>query len=115
MPARNPMHCILPPDLLERLARTADDATRAAALDTLSLDRRFRIARAESAARHGGFENRPVTFARIGGAPQRTICDQKHSQTQTPGVVARAEGQPPVTDKSVDQAYDGLGDTYNFY
>jgi Zn-dependent metalloprotease len=115
MPARNPMHCILPPDLLERLARTADETTRTAALDTLSLDRSFRLARAESAARNGGFENRAVTFARIGGTPQRTIYDQKHSQTQTPGTVARAEGQTAATDKSVNQAYDGLGDTYNFY
>src|SRR5690349_16630087 len=98
MPARNPLHCILPPDVLERLARTAEGTTRDAALDTLSLDRRFRLARAESAARNGGFENRAVTFARIGGTPQRTVYDQKHSQTQTPGSVVRGEGQPAVAD-----------------
>jgi Zn-dependent metalloprotease len=115
MPARNPFHCILPPDVLERLARTGEGPTREAALDTLSLDRRFRLARAESAARNGGFENRAVTFARIGGTAQRTIYDQKHSQTQTPGSVVRGEGQPAVADVSVNQAYDGLGDTYDFY
>src|SRR5690349_19919302 len=115
MPTRNPFHCILPPEVLERLARTAEGTTRDSALDTLSLDRRFRLARAESAARHGGFENRSVTFARIGGTPQRTIFDQKHSQNQTPGTVARAEGQPSCTDKSCNQAYDGLGATYDFY
>ena len=42
-----PPHCILPPDVLERLARTGDDQTRAAALDTMALDRRFRLSRAE--------------------------------------------------------------------
>src|SRR5262249_708616 len=34
---------------------------------------------------------------------------------QTPGNVVRAEGQPAVTDSAVNQAYDGLGATYNFY
>jgi Zn-dependent metalloprotease len=115
MPAWNSLRCILPPDLLERLARSTEGATRDAAIDTLSLDRRFRMARAESAARIGGFANRPVTFARIGGTAQRTIYNQAHSQTQTPGTVARNEGQAAVSDQSVNQAYDGLGFTYDFY
>ena len=49
------LRCILPPDLLERLARSSEGGPGAAAIDTLSLDRRFRMARAESAARIGGF------------------------------------------------------------
>lgn len=112
---RNPMHCILPPNLLNQLARGADEATRIAALDTLALDQRFRQTRAESAARAGGRSARPVTFARIGGQPQRTIYDQQHNQQQTPGKVARSEGQSPVTDSAINQAYDGLGATYSYY
>jgi Zn-dependent metalloprotease len=112
---RRSIYCVLPPDLLSQLARAGDAATRDAALDTLALDRQFRLTRAESAARAGGRTAHPVTFARIGGQPQRTIYDQQHSQNQTLGKVARSEGQAPVADQAVNQAYDGLGATYNYY
>ncbi len=114
-PERHPLHCIVPPGLLDRLARSGDEATRSAALDTLAVDRRFRLGRAEAAGRTGGFQVRPVTFARVGGHPNRTIYDQQHSQSQTPGTVVRSEGQAAVADPAVDQAYDGLGDTYDYY
>jgi Zn-dependent metalloprotease len=109
------MQCILPPDLLDRLARTGDEATRAAALDTLQRDHLFRLTRAEMASRRGGPRAQPITFARIGGAPQRTIYDQRHSTNQTPGKVARAEGAARSRDTAVNQAYDGLGWTYQYY
>ena len=108
-------NCILPPNLLDRLARTADDEVRTTALDTLALDHRFRLARAESASRTGGFEARPVTFARVGGLANRTVYDQQHSTDQTPGTVARAEGQQASADEAVNAAYDGLGATYEYY
>jgi len=113
--AWDPRHCILPPDLLHQLTRTGDAATRDAALNTLSLDLQFRLTRAESAARAGGRNAHPVTFARIGGHPQRTIYDQQHSQTHTLGKVARSEGQAPGADAAINQAYDGLGATYTYY
>jgi Zn-dependent metalloprotease len=109
------LHCIVPPDLLEALARSEDETVRQAAIDTLAADRRFRLARAESAARMGGITARPVTFARTGGTPNRTIYDQRHSTSQTPGTPVRSEGQPPVSDLAVNQAYDGLGATYTLY
>jgi len=112
---RNPLHCILPPELLDRLARAADDEVRSTALDTLALDHRFRLARAESASRTGGFESRPVTFARIGGRAERTVYNQQESTDQTPGSVARSEGQEASGDDAVNAAYDGLGATYDYY
>jgi hypothetical protein len=113
--SQSSLQCILPPYLLDRLARSEDQGTRSAALDTLSMDHLFRLARAESAARTGGFRARPTTFARIGGAPNRVIYDQGHSMDQTPGAAVRAEGQPAVGDTAVNQAYDGLGATYAYY
>jgi Zn-dependent metalloprotease len=113
--AHHPLHCILPPGLLDRLARSGDQALRDAALDALRVDARFRIARAEAASRRGGPAAQPVTFARIGGTPQRTIHDQHQGTSQTFGAVVRSEGQAPVADEAVDQAYDGLGATYAYY
>ena len=111
----NSLRCILPPGLLDRLARSDDEAVRRSALDALRLDSRFRIARAESAARTGGRTTAPVTFARIGGKPHRTIYDQDHSTDQTLGRVVRAEGQPATDDVAATEAYDGLGNTYDYY
>jgi Zn-dependent metalloprotease len=51
----------------------------------------------------------------VPGQPQRTVHDQQYEVTFRPGRVARAEGQPPVSDQAVNQAYDGLGAVYAFY
>jgi Zn-dependent metalloprotease len=45
---------------------------------------------------------------------QRTIFDAHHTQT-LPGDMVRAEGAPPTGDPAVDEAYDGLGATYDLY
>jgi Zn-dependent metalloprotease len=111
----DPMRCILPASLLDKLARSDDPAVRAAALDAMALDNRFRIARAESASRVGGRSAAPVTFARIGGQSHRTVYDQKNGTNQSLGTVARAEGAAAVGDVAVNEAYDGLGHTYEYY
>jgi Zn-dependent metalloprotease len=47
---------------------------------------------------------------------QRSIYDSKHAEDQPPsGVLVRSEGQPAVSDVAVDEAYDGLGATFDFY
>jgi Zn-dependent metalloprotease len=115
MCTHDPIRCILPPRILRRVAESGDEEARATALRTLELDHKFRIARAESAGRRGGRAVRPVTFARIGGQPNRTIYDQRHSEAQTPGSAVRTEGQPATDDAAVNQAYDGLGATYVYY
>src|SRR5438045_3325428 len=111
MCTHDPLRCILPPRVLHRVAESEDEELRAAALKTLALDHKFRIARAESAARRGGRSAQPVTFARLGGQANRTIYDQRHSESQTPGHPVRTEGQPAGKDDAVNQAYDGLGAT----
>ncbi len=105
----------MPSGLLDKLARSGEASVREAALDALRLDARFRIARAESAARTGGRTTAPVTFARIGGSPNRSIYDQDHGSSQTLGRVVRAEGQPITQDVAATEAYDGLGQTYDYF
>ncbi len=50
-----------------------------------------------------------------GGRPQRTIYDQQNSDDITLGRVARTEGQRPVKDPAVNEAYDHFGSTYRFF
>jgi Zn-dependent metalloprotease len=109
------LRCILPPPLLDKLARSDDAALRDAALDAIGLDARFRLARAEAASRQGGRVTQRVTFARIGGTPNRTIYDKKGGTTQTLENVVRAEGQPATDDVAATEAYDGLGLTYQYF
>src|SRR5438874_664233 len=45
---------------------------------------------------------------------KRSIFDAGHTH-DLPGKLVRGEGQAAVTDKVVNQAYDGLGDTFDFY
>jgi Zn-dependent metalloprotease len=111
---RHPLACILPPDLLVEFARTADPEQQGAILLTLDLDHSFRQSRAESAARQG--LRAASTAARIGGGtPRRQIFDQQHSTSEQPGTLVRAEGDGPVADVSVNQAYENFGYTYALY
>ena len=38
-----------------------------------------------------------------------------HQRWKTPGTLVRREGQPPVTDKAVNEAYDNAGIVLKFY
>lgn len=49
--------------------------------------------------------------ATVEAAPNRTISDA-HGTEHLPGTVVRTEDQPPVADVAVNQAYDGLGATF---
>jgi Zn-dependent metalloprotease len=111
---RNPLSCILSPDILQSVARDATPQQMKTILRTLEIDQTFRLARAEIAARQAPVAQLAAAAA-VGGAPRRTIYDQKHSEQTTPGTPARAEGAAPVADASVNAAYDNFGATYKFY
>ena len=108
-------HCILPPGLLLNIAKGDDSELRDLALKTLAIDHTFRQARAVQAARPAVAELAGALAAAAGGKPQRFIYDQHASEAQQLGTLARAEGQAAVTDAAVNDAYEGFGDTYNFY
>jgi Zn-dependent metalloprotease len=113
-PEYRPHACIIPPDLLAAVAREADADQREALLNTLQLDQSFRVARAEIAATT--IAPAQSVAPRVGaGTPNRAIYDQAHSTATTPGNLARSEGQAPVADVSVNQAYDNFGYTYKLY
>jgi Zn-dependent metalloprotease len=103
---RNPLHCIVPPELLRKLAEHADPAVQQAARQTLIDTARLR----------GQREILGLTFAgHPGGGLRRTIFDA-HEAATTHGTRVRGEGEPPVAgNAAVNEAYDGLGATYKLY
>src|ERR671922_71362 len=110
---RHPLRCIVPPILLERIARNGTEPQRRWALDTMSRDQSFRAARAQNVTMRRAMGLDALGAGR-GGAPTRTIYDAKNTEDLRGAVVARDEGGPAVGDAASDEAYDGLGDTYRF-
>jgi Zn-dependent metalloprotease len=107
-----PVFCtIVPPHILDALARHEDSAIAERAQRTLEHDSALRTRRRESAVR---------TRSAVAGAaaadskPKRTIYDAGHG-SDLPGTEVRAEGQDPVQDASVNRAYAGLGATFELY
>jgi Zn-dependent metalloprotease len=111
----DPVRCILPPGVLERIAQRGDEEQRRRALHTLARDNSLRSIRAQNAIlRAQGVK--PITPEdRDPGAPDRTIFDCATSEDLASARVARAEGDGPTGDVTVDEAYDGLGATYKLF
>jgi Zn-dependent metalloprotease len=109
---RHSLFCILPPYILRQIALNGSASQRATALKTLAVDQTFRTLRTLRLAA-------PIGAAAPGvpgtpGQKQRTIFDARHSEN-LPGQVVRAEGGAPLGDPEVNEAYNGLGATYDFY
>lgn len=110
----NPIFCIVPPYVLEEIEQRGTPQQRAAALRTKSVDNTFRALRlATQAARFAPRRTAPPAPL---ATPQkrRSIYTASNSET-LPGTLVRVEGQGPTGDTAVDEAYDGLGATFDFF
>jgi len=103
---------ILPPDLLRRIARNGNSRQRDDALATLGVDQTLRLARATFDLLDAG--TRRGLYGMAGAGKERSIYDA-HGTDTLPGRMVRAEGAPAVADVEANEAYDGLGATYDFY
>ena len=109
-PHRHPLLCIVPPHLLVHLARQRDPRLRAIAehaLRTLLASEQIRGGRRAI----GGIATLAATPA---GVKRRTIFDAGHGST-LPGELVRGEGDAPTADVSVNEAFDGLGATWDLF
>lgn len=111
---RNPILCVVPPYVLDAIAQNGTPQQRAAALQTRSVDNTFRALRlATQAARFAPQRgNAPSPMAAI--QKQRTVFTANNTQN-LPGTPIRAEGQGATGDPAVDEAYEGLGATFDFF
>ena len=113
-PTCHPPICqIVPPYVLRSVATNGTPRQRASALRTLATDQTVRALRAAQPPRARGARRRPSLLA-IETQKQRAIFDARNTQA-VPGALVRAEGGPPTDDTATDEAYDGLGATFDFY
>lgn len=108
---RNPVHCLVPPYILNSIARNGTPAQRNAALHTRAVDSTLRAMRLSNQSLRQ--PRRSIQLAqRL--EKQRTVYTASGTQS-LPGTLARAEGQAATGDPAVDEAYDGLGLTFDFF
>ncbi|MEU9006053.1 M4 family metallopeptidase [Streptomyces sp. NPDC059982] len=110
--AAHPVFCtVVPPHLLDSVARSADSARADAAQRTLELDASLRTRRRVSAVRGIVADG---ADAPGGEGPRRTVYDAQH-RTRLPGKKVRGEGDEAVKDATANRAYAGLGATYELF
>jgi Zn-dependent metalloprotease len=103
--------CIVPPDLLQKLAADATAEEKRKLLATLRQDRALRQER-----KLASMSLRPSAAAGKGtGKPKRAIYDQGNVASDAPAKLVRAEGAPATKDPAVNEAYDGFGATFDFF
>jgi Zn-dependent metalloprotease len=123
---RNPVFCVLPPYILENLEKKGSDKQRQRAWNTLATDRIQRDERRRVSARfrrlRAFFRRRQVRAKRQRRAGVKTSTGQVQRSIYTannggrlPGQLVRAEGGNATGDKAINEAYDGLGKTYELY
>lgn len=111
--SRNPVFCtIVPPHMLDKLARTGDPALSARARRTLERDALQRTRRRITTVRAAAPP--APRRAQEDAKPERTVYDAGKTQ-DLPGTEVRGEGAAPVEDDTVNRAYDGLGDTFELF
>jgi Zn-dependent metalloprotease len=102
---RHPLHCIVPPQVLERLMKHKNPQVRSAALNTMLQTAKLRGQRSVLSK----------TFSALSSAGlHRSIYDSQQVFT-TSGTLVRDEGQKPTKDAAVNEVYNGFGSTYKLF
>ena len=104
--------CVLPPHMLREIARNGTPAERDHALNTLAIDGTLRTCRTTYQLLSNNSKQAIMTA--VPTQKQRTVYNATNSE-DLPGNVVRSEGDDPAGDVAVDEAYDGLGKTFDFY
>lgn len=100
---------IIPPHMLESIAANGTPSQRAAAQQTLVLDAQIRAARAATpSARAAGVQG-------AGALHKNRRVYTASSTNALPGTLVRSEGQGASGDVAINEAYDGLGATFDLY
>ncbi|NOK33078.1 peptidase M4 family protein [Corallococcus exercitus] len=107
-------HCVLPPYISRQIAQNGSPQQRAQALRTLSIDNTLRAIRLSSSGAPQAAKRLIPGPMIVESQKRRTIYDVKNSEA-LPGVEVRGEGANDTGNAAVDEAYVGLGATYDLY
>ncbi|MET0400671.1 MAG: M4 family metallopeptidase [Longimicrobiaceae bacterium] len=108
---RNPLHCIVPPYILDQLAKSDDPEVRNLAVDTIAKSAAARATRRALATMPA-----MAAIPSPAGNKDRLVYDAEHRGFGSlPGKLVRRENDGPTGDAAADEAFDGAGITYDFY
>jgi Zn-dependent metalloprotease len=109
MSHRHSIYCIVPPHMLKNIAAQGTAEQREIALRTITESEQFRG--------HRRAVMDVLSFTAVSEFSQgknRSVYDAENG-TKLPGTLVRGEGDGPVSDVAVNEAYDGSGVTYDLY
>ena len=107
---RNPLHCYIPPHVLDALLRSRNEAARRAAIENLRYSEAIREVRETM-----GMMSAMAATRSPDGQKHRLVYDLGNRRRPLPGQLARSEGADPTDDPAVNEAYCFSGVTYDFY
>lgn len=109
--SRHPLHCIVPPYLLDHLSKSADPKVRNLAVDAIANAATARATRS-TLSTMPGWAATPSPARK----KQRLVYDVKNGEfNDLPGTLVREEGGKASKDPAVNEAYLHSGTTYDFY
>ena len=102
---------VIPPFILENIARKGTPSQRAIALRSLGQDIQLRLERTMQLQR-GTKKQKPKAAAT---AHKKRLIHTAENFTTLPGTLVRSEGQASQNDVAVDEAYNGFGATFDLF
>ena len=111
----NPVLCVIPPYMLDKMVKNGTDEIRAVALNVMKQSRLFREQRSLVQQQPGvNLQNLMSGVEAHSAQLFRRVYNSNHTEL-LPGSLVRSEGDPPTNDPAVDEAYEGAGATWQLY
>lgn len=107
---RHSINCIIPPHVLKNIAEKGLPSQSEKALMTLVSTEQLR-------GRRVGLSSLATLFpqTKAGIAGKQRVVYTASNKLRLPGEIVRREGDPPVEDAAVNEAFDGCGDTFDLF
>jgi len=109
---RHSIFCILPPHMLEQIVQNGSSEQSDLAAQTLAASQSIREERQSLAL--ATTPSPPESKEALAAIKQRAVYSANNG-TSLPGSLVRGEGDAPVSDVAVNEAYDGSGATFDLY
>lgn len=109
MPHRHSILCIIPPYMMHEIVMNGSPEQRDLALRSITISEQLRAHRRTALEVMAFMGPRAVRAGK-----QRIVYDAKNG-SKLPGTEVRQEGDDPVSDPAVNEAYDGSGITYDLF